>query len=133
MHAEEIIEFIQKLGVRTIGFNLLTRLKEPSKFEVPDPKQLAHHLFGAYLKAKELHMFEDRIDNRRANYFFKEIFHIIRLPSFWSTTIFFANRNSRTMPRVLSVGEISNSNQRGFENSRRTIISQMAGNRHAKK
>ncbi len=110
MHAEEIIEFIQKLGVRTVGFNLLTRLKEPSEFEVPDPKELAHHLFAAYLKAKELHMFEDRIDNRRANYFFKEIFHIYDCPAFWSTTIFFANWNSGTLPRVLSVGKISNSN-----------------------
>ena len=88
MHAEEIIEFIQKLGVRTIGFNLLTRLKEPSKFEVPDPKQLAHHLFGAYLKAKELHMFEDRVDNRRANYFFKEIFHIYDCPAFGQLLFF---------------------------------------------
>ncbi len=88
MHAEEIIEFIQKLGVRTIGFNLLTRLKEPSKFEVPDPKQLAHHLFAAYLKAKELHMFEDRIDNRRANYFFKEILHIYDCPAFGQLLFF---------------------------------------------
>lgn len=88
MHAEEIIEFIQKLGVRTIGFNLLTRLKEPSQFEVPDPKQLAHHLFGAYIKAKELHMFEDRIDNRRANYFFKEIFHIYDCPAFGQLLFF---------------------------------------------
>ncbi len=88
MHAEEIIEFLQKLGVRTIGFNLLTRLKEPSKFEVPDPKQLAHHLFAAYLKAKELHMFEDRIDNRRANYFFKEIFHIYDCPAFGQLIFF---------------------------------------------
>lgn len=88
MHAEEIIEFIQKLGVRTIGFNLLTRLKEPSEFEVPDPKQLAHHLFGAYLKAKELKMFEDRIDNRRANYFFKEIFHIYDCPAFGQLLFF---------------------------------------------
>src|SRR5665647_398743 len=87
-YAEEIIEFIQKLGVRTIGFNLLTRLKEPSQFEVPDPKQLAHHLFGAYLKAKELHMFEDRIDNRRANYFFKEIFHIYDCPAFGQLLFF---------------------------------------------
>ena len=87
-HAEEIIEFIQKLGVRTIGFNLLTRLKEPSKFEVPDPKQLAHHLFAAYLKAKELHMFEDRIDNRRANYFFKEIFHLYDCPAFGQLLFF---------------------------------------------
>jgi uncharacterized protein len=88
MHAEEIVEFLQKLGVRTIGFNLLTRLKEPSKFEVPDPKQLAHHLFAAYLKAKELHMFEDRIDNRRANYFFKEIFHIYDCPAFGQLIFF---------------------------------------------
>ncbi len=88
MHAEEIVEFIQKLGVRTIGFNLLTRLKEPSKFEVPDPKQLAHHLFAAYLKAKELHMFEDRIDNRRANYFFKEIFHLYDCPAFGQLIFF---------------------------------------------
>jgi uncharacterized protein len=88
MHAEEIIEFIQKLGVRTIGFNLLTRLKEPSQFEVPDPKQLAHHLFGAYIKSKELHMFEDRIDNRRANYFFKEIFHIYDCPAFGQLLFF---------------------------------------------
>ena len=88
MHAEEIIEFLQKLGVRTIGFNLLTRLKEPSQFEVPDPKQLAHHLFGAYLKAKELHMFEDRIDNRRAKYFFKEIFHIYDCPAFGQLLFF---------------------------------------------
>ena len=88
MHAEEIIEFLQKLGIRTIGFNLLTRLKEPSKFEVPDPKQLAHHLFAAYLKAKELHMFEDRIDNRRANYFFKEIFHIYDCPAFGQLIFF---------------------------------------------
>ena len=88
MHAEEIVEFIQKLGVRTIGFNLLTRLKEPSKFEVPDPKQLAHHLFSAYLKAKELHMFEDRIDNRRANYFFKEIFHLYDCPAFGQLIFF---------------------------------------------
>ncbi len=88
MHAEEIIEFIQKLGIRTIGFNLLTRLKEPSEFEVPDPKQLAHHLFGAYLKAKELHMFEDRIDSRRANYFFKEIFHIYDCPAFGQLLFF---------------------------------------------
>ena len=88
MHAEEIIEFLQKLGVRTIGFNLLTRLKEPSKFEVPDPKQLAHYLFAAYLKAKELHMFEDRIDNRRANYFFKEIFHIYDCPAFGQLIFF---------------------------------------------
>ncbi len=87
-HAEEIIEFIQKLGIRTIGFNLLTRLKEPSEFEVPDPKQLAHHLFAAYLKAKELHMFEDRIDNRRANYFFKEIFHIYDCPAFGQLLFF---------------------------------------------
>ena len=54
MHAEEIVEFLQKLGIRTIGFNLLTRLKEPSKFEVPDPKQLAHHLFGSLLKSKRI-------------------------------------------------------------------------------
>ena len=87
-HAEEIIEFIQKLGIRTIGFNLLTRLKEPNEFEVPDPKQLAHHLFGAYLKAKELNMFEDRIDNRRANYFFKEIFHIYDCPAFGQLIFF---------------------------------------------
>jgi len=87
-HAEEIVEFIQKLGIRTIGFNLLTRIKELSQFEVPDPKQLAHHLFGAYLKAKELHMFEDRIDNRRANYFFKEIFHIYDCPAFGQLIFF---------------------------------------------
>jgi uncharacterized protein len=87
-HAEEIIEFIHKLGIKTIGFNLLTRLKEPNKFEVPDPKQLAHHLFGAYLKAKELNMFEDRINNRRANYFFKEIFHIYDCPAFGQLLFF---------------------------------------------
>ncbi len=87
-HAEEIIEFIQKLGIRTIGFNLLTRLKEPTEFEVPDPKKLAHHLFAAYLRAKELHMFEDRIDNRRANYFFKEIFHIYDCPAFGQLLFF---------------------------------------------
>ena len=87
-YAEEIVEFIQKLGIRTIGFNLLTRLKEPSEYEVPDPKQLAHHLFNAYLKANELHMFEDRIGNRRANYFFKEIFHLYDCPAFGQLIFF---------------------------------------------
>ena len=87
-YAEEIVEFIQKLGIKTIGFNLLTRLKEPSEFDVPDPKQLAHHLFMAYLKANELHMFEDRIGNRRANYFFKEIFHLYDCPAFGQLIFF---------------------------------------------
>ncbi len=87
-YAEEIVEFIQKLGIRTIGFNLLTRLQEPSEFEVPDPKQLAHHLFEAYLKANELQMFEDRIGNRRANYFFKEIFHLYDCPAFGQLIFF---------------------------------------------
>ncbi len=88
LYAEEIVEFIQKLGIRTIGFNLLTRLKEPSEYEVPDPKQLAHHLFNAYLKANELHMFEDRIGNRRANYFFKELFHLYDCPAFGQLIFF---------------------------------------------
>jgi uncharacterized protein len=87
-YAEEIVEFIQKLGIITIGFNLLTRLKEPSEYEVPDPKQLAHHLFNAYLKANELQMFEDRIGNRRANYFFKEIFHLYDCPAFGQLIFF---------------------------------------------
>ncbi len=87
-YAEEIVEFIQKLGIRTIGFNLLTRLKEPSEYEVPDPKQLAHHLFRAYLKANELHMFEDRIGNRRASYFFKEILHLYDCPAFGQLIFF---------------------------------------------
>ncbi len=87
-HAEEIVEFIQKMGIRTVGFNLLTRLKEPSEFEVPDPKQLAHHLFKAYLKANELHVFEDRIGNRRANYFLKEIFHLYDCPAFGQLIFF---------------------------------------------
>jgi uncharacterized protein len=81
-YAEEIVEFFHKLGVRSIGFNLLTRLKEASEYEVPDPKQLAYHLFMAYLKAKELHMFEDRIGKRRAYYFFKETFHVYDCPAF---------------------------------------------------
>jgi uncharacterized protein len=87
-YAEEIVEFIQKLGIRTIGFNLLTRLKESSEYEVPDPRQLAYHLFRAYLKAKELHMFEDRIGNRRASYFFKEIFHLYDCPAFGQLIFF---------------------------------------------
>ena len=87
-YAEEIVEFIQKLGIRTVGFNLLTRLKEPSEYEVPNPKQLAHHLFNAYLKAKELQMFEDRIGNRRANYFFKETFHLYDCPAFGQLIFF---------------------------------------------
>ena len=39
-HAEEIIEFIEKLGVRTVGFNLLTRLKEPVSLKFLTPKNL---------------------------------------------------------------------------------------------
>jgi uncharacterized protein len=92
-YAEEIVEFVHKLGIRTIGFNLLTRLKEPTDYEVPDPKQLAHHLFKAYLKANELHMFEDRIGNRRANYFFKEIFHLYDCPAF-GQLIFFSPKGT---------------------------------------
>ena len=87
-YAEEIVEFFHKLGVRSIGFNLLTRIKESSEYEVPDPKQLAYYLFMAYLKAKELHMFEDRIDKRRANYFFQEIFHVYDCPAFGQQIFF---------------------------------------------
>ena len=87
-YAEEIVEFFHKLGVRSIGFNLLTRIKQAGEYEVPDPKQLAYHLFMAYLKAKELHMFEDRIDKRRANYFFKEIFHVYDCPAFGQQIFF---------------------------------------------
>ena len=87
-YAEEIVEFFHKLGVRSIGFNLLTRIKQAGEYEVPDPKQLAYHLFMAHLKAKELHMFEDRIDKRRANYFFKEIFHVYDCPAFGQQIFF---------------------------------------------
>jgi uncharacterized protein len=87
-YAEEIVEFVQKLGVRSIGFNLLTRIEGSSEYEVPDPKQLAHHLFRAYLKAKELRMFEDRIGNRRASYFFKEVFHLYDCPAFGQLIFF---------------------------------------------
>ncbi len=87
-YAEEIVEFVHKLGVRSLSFNLLTRLKEPTEYEVPDPKQLAQHLFRAYLKAKELQMFEDRIDVRRASYFFKEAFHVYDCPAFGQQIFF---------------------------------------------
>lgn len=87
-YAEEIVEFFHKLGVRSIGFNLLTRIKQAGEYEVPDPKLLAYHLFMAHLKAKELHMFEDRIDKRRANYFFKEIFHVYDCPAFGQQIFF---------------------------------------------
>lgn len=88
VYAEEIVEFFHKLGVRSVGFNLLTRLKDSSEYEVPDPKQLAYHLFMAYLKAKELHMFEDRIAKRRADYFFKETFHLYDCPAFGQQIFF---------------------------------------------
>jgi uncharacterized protein len=87
-HAEEIVEFFHKLGIRSIGFNLFTRLKDSANFEVPDPKQLAHHLFMAYLKTVELNMYEDRIDKRRADYFFKEIFHVYDCPAFGQQIFF---------------------------------------------
>lgn len=87
-YAEELVDFFHKLGIKSLGFNLLTRLKDSSNFEVPDPKQLAQHLFKAYLKAKELHMFEDRIDQRRALYFFKEMFHVYDCPAFGQQIFF---------------------------------------------
>ncbi len=87
-YAEEIVDFFHKLGIKSLGFNLLTRIKDSTEFEVPDPKQLAHHLFKAYLKAKELHMFEDRIDKRRARYFFREMFHVYDCPAFGQQIFF---------------------------------------------
>ena len=92
-YAEEIVDFFHKLGIRSVGFNLFTRLKESTQFEVPDPKLLAHHLFMAYLKTKELNMYEDRIDKRRADYFFKEIFHIYDCPAF-GQQIFFSPKGT---------------------------------------
>lgn len=88
MYAEEIVEFFHKLGVRSIGFNLLTRLKDANEYDVPDAKQLAYHLFLAYLKAKELRVFEDRIGKRRADYFFKELFHVYDCPAFGQQIFF---------------------------------------------
>jgi uncharacterized protein len=87
-YAEEIVDFVNKLGVRSLSFNLLTRLKNASNFEVPDPKQLAHHLFKAYLRAKELRIFEDRINVRRASYFFNEVFHVYDCPAFGQQIFF---------------------------------------------
>ena len=87
-YAEEIVDFFHKLGIKSLGFNLFTRIKNSTEFEVPDPKQLAHHLFNAYLKAKKLHMFEDRIDKRRASYFFREIFHVYDCPAFGQQIFF---------------------------------------------
>jgi uncharacterized protein len=87
-YAEEIVDFYYKLGVKSVGFNLLTRIKDAGDFEVPDPKQLAYYLFMAYLKAEKLCMFEDRIGQRRAKYFFKEIFHIYDCPAFGEQIFF---------------------------------------------
>ncbi len=87
-YTEEIIDFFHKLGVNSVGFNLLTRIKDAYEFEVPDPKQLAYYLFMAYLKAEKLRMFEDRIGKRRANYFFKEIFHVYDCPAFGEQIFF---------------------------------------------
>ena len=74
--------------MNSVGFNLLTRIKDAGEFEVPDPKQLASYLFMAYLKAEKLRMFEDRIGKRRANYFFKEIFHVYDCPAFGEQIFF---------------------------------------------
>ncbi len=76
------------MGVRSIGFNLFTSLKEPNEYEVPDPKQLAYHLFRAFLKAKKLHMSEERISKRRASYFFKELLHVYDCPAFGQQIFF---------------------------------------------
>ena len=87
-YAEEIVEFVHKLGIKNIGFNLLTKIEASIDYEVPDPKELAHYLFNAYLKSKELRMFEDRIDRRRASYFFKENLHIYDCPAFGQQIFF---------------------------------------------
>ena len=87
-YAEEIVEFVHRLGIQNIGFNLLTKIETSIDYEVPDPKELAHFLFNAYLKSKELGMFEDRIDRRRASHFFKENLHIYDCPAFGQQIFF---------------------------------------------
>jgi uncharacterized protein len=88
LHAEEIVDFVYKLGVKSLSFNLLTKLENAIEYAVPDPKQLAFSLFKAFVKARRLGIVEDRIGRRRASYFFKEQLHVYDCPGYGREVFF---------------------------------------------
>ncbi len=67
----EIVEFIARLGIKNMGFNLL--IGKPSGLDNLNPETLAFYFFEAFKKAKSLGITEERIGQRRYAHFLKEV------------------------------------------------------------
>lgn len=89
-HLIEIVDFVSKLHVTGIGFNLVLD-KRAQVHAVEDPTELARKMFHASVRAIELGMGEDRIGHRRVEPFFKEEFRAYDCPAYGRQIFFSPN------------------------------------------
>lgn len=86
-HLVEIVDFVSKLRVKGIGFNIVLD-KLAQSHAIQDPAELAHRLFEASIRAMDLGIGEDRIGRRRIEPFFKEEFRPYDCPAYGRQVFF---------------------------------------------
>jgi uncharacterized protein len=118
---EEVVEFFYKLGIRSIGFNLILD-RQGDRYAVSDPKELAYSMFRAFKRASDLGILEDRVGTRRGIPLFGENPRVYDCPAYGEQVFFSPDGRIGPCQAFYSTGLFQEQLTSGFDPSSSVVF-----------